>query len=110
MDETDVVITNEVRDVKINSPKKRENIINFYKINLKKGVNAINYTNIIFYDNQNKTLPLGQDLSTKILVETSNLKLKLKEKSEFKIVTVEDDNISKPNIKTVNLLEYDIEQ
>ncbi|MBR2241443.1 MAG: DUF4178 domain-containing protein [Clostridia bacterium] len=27
VDETDVVITNEVRDVKINSPKKRENII-----------------------------------------------------------------------------------
>ena len=87
----------------------KENNINFYKINLKKGVNAINYTNIIFYDNQNKTLPLGQDLSTKILVETSKLKLNLKEKSEFKIVTVEDENIAKPNIKTVNLLEYDVE-
>ena len=47
--------------------EKDEDKINLYKINLKKGINAISYTNIIFYDNQNKTLPVGQDLSSKIL-------------------------------------------
>lgn len=85
-----------------------ENEINFYKINLKEGVNAISYTNIIFYDNQNKTLPLGQDLSTKILVDTTNIQLGLKEKTMFKIVQIDDENEAKINVKKINLMEYDV--
>ena len=64
--------------------KKENNKINFYKIDLKEGSNAISYTNCIFYDNQNKTLPVGQDLSTKILVDISKLQLDLKNKTSFK--------------------------
>ena len=52
---------------------------------------AYSYTNIIFYDNQNKTLPEGQDLSTKILVDTTKLKLNLKNKTNFKIVEFENE-------------------
>ena len=64
--------------------------------------------NIIFYDNQNKTLPLGQDLSTKILVDTSKLELKLKGKKEFHIVNFEekDNDFSNINIKTIEVCEY----
>ena len=86
------------------------NKINLYKINLRKGINAISYTNIIFYDNQNKTLPVGQDLSTKILVDISKLQLEQKGKKEFHIVHFDekDNDFSKVDIKTVNVCEYDI--
>ena len=91
--------------------KSDTNKINFYKINLKEGTNAIGYTNIVFYDNQNKTLPVGQDISTKILIDISKLKLKLQSKTVFKIVDFENekDDFSKINIKNIQLLEYDIE-
>ena len=39
-----------------NAIKTDKNKINFYKINLKEKNNALFFSNIIFYDNQNKTL------------------------------------------------------
>ena len=85
------------------------NKFNFYKINLKQGTNAVSFTNCIFYDNQNKTLPVGQDLSTKILVDISKLELKLKEKKTFKMVEFENknDDFSKVEIKIINVFEMD---
>ena len=89
--------------------KNENNKFNFYKINLKEKTNAVSFTNCIFYDNQNKTLPVGQDLSTKILVDISKLELKLKEKKTFKIVEFENknDDFSKIDIKTINVFEMD---
>ena len=89
--------------------KNENNKFNFYKINLKQGTNAVSFTNCIFYDNQNKTLPVGQDLSTKILVDISKLELKLKEKKTFKMVEFENknDDFSKVEIKTINVFEMD---
>ncbi len=94
----------------------RENInnkstkINFYKLNIQEGTNGIAYTNSIFYDNQNKTLPVGQDLSTKMLIDVSKLKMKLKNKTTFRIIEFEENHdFSKTNIKTVNVFEYDTE-
>lgn len=89
--------------------KKKSKKINFYKINLPQGSNAISFTNCIFYDNQNKTLPVGQDLSTKILVDTLKLDLKLNTKSTFRILDFEDENdeFSKVSVKTVNVFELD---
>lgn len=86
------------------------NKINFYKINLKKGINIISYTNCIFYDNQNKTLPIGQDLSTKILIDISKLDLKIKTRNTCKILRVEDekDDFSAVSVKTINIFEYEI--
>ncbi len=90
--------------------EKDESKINLYKINLKKGINAISYTNIIFYDNQNKTLPIGQDLSTKILVDISKFQLEEEDKKEFHVLHFEekDSDFSKINIKTINVCEYEI--
>ena len=91
-----------------NITKKVDNIY-LFKLNLKRGMHAISFTNSIFYDNQNKTLPVGQDLSTKILVDISKLELKLKEKSSFKIVEFENknDDFSKIEVKTINIFEMD---
>ena len=90
--------------------EKKGNKINLYRLGLKKGTNAISYTNIIFYDNLNKTLPLGQDLSTNILVDTSKIDMKLDKETEFKMVQFEDknDDFSKINIKTVKVHEFKI--
>ena len=87
-------------------------VITFNKINLLKGINAISYTNIIFYDNQNRTLPLGQDLSTKILIDTKKIKLMLPKLENFNIVKFKDeeDDFSDISIKTIKVLEYDIEE
>ena len=87
----------------------KENKIEFYKINLKKGTNAIAYTNIMCYDNKNKTLPVGMNLSTKILIDLSKLELKEVAKKTFKVVH-EEDELSKIIVKTVNVIEYDIEE
>ncbi len=88
---------------------KENKIINFYKINLSKEVNGISFTNCIFYDNQNKTLPVGQDLSTRILVDIEKLDMQLKNKFSFRILNLEkeDDDFSDIEVKTVNLFEYD---
>lgn len=86
----------------------KTNKINFYKINLKRGANAISFTNCIFYDNQNKTLPVGQDLSTRILVDVAKLDMKLKEKDVFKIVNLGKNEFSPIIIKTIRVFEYDV--
>ena len=92
--------------------KQKENKINLYKVNLKRGINAISYTNIIFYDNQNKTLPLGQDISSNILVDLSKQELIEKEKQEFKILSFENekDDFSKITVKTITVYEMDIKE
>lgn len=85
--------------------------INFYKINLKRGVHAVSFTNSIFYDNQNKTLPIGQDLSTKILVDLTKLEIELKRKTSFKVVDIEKENdFSAVTIKNIRVFEYEINE
>ncbi len=91
--------------------KQDGNEINLYRIQLKKGINAISYTNIIFYDNVNKTLPLGQDLSTNVLIDVSRLNLNLIREVEFNIVQFENknDDFSNINIKNVRVHEYEVQ-
>ncbi len=90
--------------------KDKGNTFNLYKLNVKRGMNGISYTNIIFYDNQNKTLPIGQDVSSKILVDLSKVDIKLKSRISFKMTEIEDekDDFSKINVKTIHVFEYDI--
>ena len=90
--------------------KNNGNKFNLYKINVKRGMNGISYTNIIFYDNQNKTLPIGQDVSTKILIDLSKVDLKLTNKTSFKMTEIENEknDFSKINVKTFHVFEYDV--
>lgn len=86
-----------------------KNKLNLYKIDLKKNDSMIPFVNSVFYDNQNRTLPIGMNLSTKLLIDNSNLKLKLKNKYNFKMVKFEDEknDLSKADVKTVNVFEYE---
>ena len=78
------------------------------RINIKEGMNALFYTNIMFYDNLNETLPIGMDLSTQILFDM--------QKYEFKLVSRKDFNVNflqnefQNEIKTIQVYEYDMEE
>ena len=48
------------------------------KIEMNNKTNILYYTNIAFYENINKTLPLGMDLSSKVLIKSNILKEKKK--------------------------------
>lgn len=84
--------------------------INLYKLNLKEGTNGIGFTNIIYYDNQNKTLPVGMDLSTKLIIDTSKIQIDLKNNKKIKIVDFEDktDDFSEIKVRDVNIFEYSV--
>ena len=86
------------------------NNINLYKLHIKEGTKGIGFTNIIFYDNQNKTLPVGMDLSTKMIIDTSKLHLKILNQKSFNIMSFdnEQDDFSDFEIKKVTVFDYEI--
>ncbi len=86
------------------------NKVNLYKINVKEGSKGIGFTNIIFYDNQNRTLPVGMDLSTKMILDTSKIHLKLVEQNIFNVASFEDNNddFSDFSVKNVTVFEYEM--
>lgn len=86
------------------------NNINLYKLHIKEGTKGIGFTNIIFYDNQNKTLPVGMDLSTKMIVDTSKLHLKLLDKRSFNVGCFDDsdDDFSEFSVKNVTAFDYEM--
>ena len=65
--------------------------VNLYNIKLNENTKAIPLTNIIYYDNNNRTLPLGMDISDKVLVDLRKLKLELKKQKLFRINQEIDD-------------------
>ena len=87
-----------------------ENKANLYKIKLDKGSNVIAFSNCIYYDNQNKTLPVGMDLSTKMIIDTSKLHLRMLDQKSFNIMSFdnEQDDFSDFEIKKVTVFDYEI--
>ena len=91
--------TNALEELK-NSDK-----INLFNIRLNEKTKAIPLTNIIYYDNTNRTLPLGMNISDKILVDLNKLKLELKKQKLFRINQEIDD--IKALTKIVCVYEYE---
>ena len=81
--------------------------IYLYKIRLPKGTNYVAFSNIIFYDNKNMTLPVGMNLSSKILVDLSELNIEDKNIKELNKLQFEDedDDFSKIVVRNINLSE-----
>ena len=79
--------------------------INLYNIKLNKKTKAIALTNIAYFDNNNQTLPLGMNVSDKILVDMSKLKLELKKQKLFRI----NQEIDELNAKTKIICVYEYE-
>lgn len=86
-----------------------ETEIDLYKIEIEKGTNVIGFTNNVFYDNRNNTLPIGMDLSTKVIIYNTEFKDKISKKPSkvFKIAYFNDEKeeLSKIKVKTVNVYE-----
>ena len=81
--------------------------VNLYRINLKYNMPAVALSNIIFYDNTNKTLPVGMDEGDKILVDLSKIKLVLKRQKLFRIN--QEINEFEFKNKIICVYEYDVD-
>ena len=88
--------------------KTKKSKIQLCKINIKENTPAVFYTNIMFYDNFNKTLPVGMNLSTEVLLDTNKLNLKFaKEESFYVNYKVDEFDF---NTKEIVVYEYDVEE
>ena len=85
---------------------------NLYKMNLGKGIKATALSNCIYYDNQNKTLPIGMDQDTRLVVNLLDTDLQLNSKKTIRVGMLEDskNDASKLIIKTLNVLEYTVKE
>ena len=110
--------TNELNVFNLDAEKEIENAIkesetgkiNLYKMNFAKGVKAVAFSNCVYYDNQNKTLPEGMDLSTSVLIDCNRLEFNLIGKNKFRTNNyfVEQNNLIQPKSKDVFVYEYDV--
>lgn len=64
--------------------KNNEKEISLYKINLKEDIPLLYYTNITFFDNYNRTLPEGMNLSNAVLIDNNMYDFELIKKEEFR--------------------------
>ena len=87
--------------------KKAEENLNFYTLLLPKDSPLLYYTNIIYFDNLNQTLPLGMNVTTEVLINLKNYKLIEKRKKEFRINYQIDEYTNK--IITVHAVDYVLE-
>ena len=120
IEEDQNIDTNEFNVFNLNPEKEIENAlietesgkVNLYKMNFDKNIKAIAFSNCIYYDNQNKTLPVGMDKDTRILAKILDTDISLESKKVIRVGRLEDENdiSSKLIIKTINVLEYDVKE
>ena len=92
-----------------NALKERNNddMVALYSIHLNQDTPSVGMSNIIYYDNFNKTLPIGMNIGDEILLDMDKLKLELKRQKLFRINSIIDEfNIK---TKTVCVYEYEIQ-
>jgi len=87
-----------------------ENEINLYKIKINENTPILALTNIIYYNNTNRTLPLGMNITDGILIDTSLIELEEVGKEKFNIITYEEpqNEMSKIIVKKLNVFEYQV--
>lgn len=120
IEEEESIDTNEFNVFNLDPEKEIENAlkgtesgkINLYKMNLNKGVKAIAFSNCVYYDNQNKTLPVGMDKDTRILAKILDTDITLDNKKVIRVGRLEndEDDSAKLIVKTINLLEYSVKE
>ena len=120
IEEDQNIDTNEFNIFNLNPEKEIEDAlmstesgkVNLYKMNFDKNIKAIAFSNCVYYDNQNKTLPVGMDKDTRILAKILDTDISLDSKKIIRVGRLEDENdiSSKLIIKTINVLEYDVRE
>ena len=113
---TEELAFNTIEDVSLNAEEELTQFLKddkisgkvyLYKIKLKKGANFLAFSNIIFFDNKNMTLPAGMNLSSKILVdlaETNHQEKNVKTLNKLEFEDAEDD-FSEIMIKNIEVIE-----
>ena len=88
-----------------------EGALNLIKLNFKEGFPLLYYSNIIFYDNNNQTLPIGMDVSSSVLVDCKRFEFTLVRKNKFRTNNyfTESNNLILPKSKDVFVYEYDVD-
>ncbi len=88
---------------------KFETEVKLFKLNFKEGFPAVFFTNSVYYDNINNTLPNGMDVTSKLLIDTELFEYDLVSKE--KIITNRYFNTPEdiyPKILNVYIEEYDV--
>ena len=81
--------------------------IKLNKLILKEDINCLAFTNIVYYNNTNQTLPFGMNITDGILLNTKSLEIaNVKKDSNYIIKAVQDQE--KPNSLKINTYEYEI--
>ena len=90
--------------------KQKDKDINLYKVKINAGTNIIPFTNSIFFDNTNKTLPLGMNVKEEILLNNEITNIQKENEKKVNIVSYEEENnqFSKTYVKEINIKEYQI--
>lgn len=84
----------------------KENSTTLYKFNLQEGVPILFYSNIIFYENFNRTLPLGMNLSTEVLLDLNQLEIEKLSENEFNYNFKRNE--FDYEIRKINVIEYNV--
>lgn len=110
MHKTDYAIFNINAERELQSyANKFETAVKLFKLNFKEGFPAVFFTNSIYYDNINNTLPNGMDVTSKLLIDTELFEYDLVSKE--KIITNRYFNMPDdiyPKILNVYIEEYDV--
>ena len=102
-----IVPENAIKNADISNNEK----YNLYKLNIKENMPMVFYTNILYYNNFNETLPVGMDVTDKVIINGSKFNFVPKNMLTFNITKDFEENevIDKPNVKNIILCEYDLE-
>ena len=73
------------------------------KINIKENMPMLFFSNIIFYDNTNKTLPVGMNLSTEVMLDLNKIEIECIKTLEFNI----NVNITEFEVQTKKIKVYE---
>lgn len=85
-----------------------EGAYNLICLNYQEDMPLLYASNIIFFDNTNKTLPLGMNLSSKVLVDHRRLEFSLTNKTKFRTNAYFGNNGNTPKCKDIFVYEYDV--
>lgn len=99
-------VENELKEFK----EDNEGAYNLICLNYREGMPLLYYSNAMFYDNTNKTLPLGMNLSSKVLVDNRKLGFSLVNKTKFRTNSyfLSNEGNMNPKSKDIFVYEYDV--
>ena len=85
------------KKLELNSIKEKT----IYKKEIKRDDNVLYFSNIVYYDNYNKTLPAGMDESTNVLIKTNENKVE----KEKQINILQEEDLFNIKIAKIKILE-----